>query len=421
MSGFRTLDVSDWRQFGSVNINFHPRLTILTGANASGKSTILGILARHLNWSRVYSSSPDRRSRRAGGWHNLGPRRMRRFLESGGSWDDIGRLYYENGTSTVINVPIHEGLERSAYDLDMPNQQHVSGVYLSSHRTYSERYVNVPTIPTAFMGSGQILEDFTGQLHAQWSGQFTGRSSQLALKESLLAAAMFGASGNDSVDGNEEATAVWFGFQDILRNVIPSSIGFNRLRVRMPDLILETETGDFILDEASGGISAIVEIAWQLFLKSRQTPVFTALLDEPENHLHPSLQREVLPSLLFAFPDAQFIVATHSPFVVTATPNSSVYALEYNESKLVVSRWLDYATKSATADEILKRVLGLPSTYPVWAEDRFAQILERHLHGSLSAEAIASLRRELENAGLESVFPEATLALLDGEQRGLAE
>ena len=52
-------------------------------------------------------------------------------------------------------------------------------------------------------------------------------------------------------------------------------------------------------------------------------------MDEPENHLHPSLQRSVIPGLLDAYPQAQFVVATHNPFVVTSVRDSNVVVLGF--------------------------------------------------------------------------------------------
>ena len=72
-----SLTLDDWRQFDAVSITFHPRLTVLTGANATGKSTILGILARHFNWTRAYSSAPLRVRDKGGEWVNVGRRRAR--------------------------------------------------------------------------------------------------------------------------------------------------------------------------------------------------------------------------------------------------------------------------------------------------------------------------------------------------------
>jgi hypothetical protein len=338
------------------------------------------------------------------------------MLEEGGSWADIGSLTYANNVETRINVPAAGSSVRQGYDLYMPNQQPVTGVFLNSHRSANGNYVAVPSIPTLFVAPDEMFESYTNELRTQWQGQWTGRSSQLALKEALMAAAVFGGRGSESVDFNPDAATVWTGFQTVLAAVLPKSLGFTKMRVRVPDVILETKTGDFVLDDASGGVAAIVEVAWQIFLRSRGHESFTVLLDEPENHLHPSLQREILPSLLRAFPGVQFIVATHSPFVVTATPESAVFVLDYNDENRVESRQLDYTNKAANADETLKRVLGLPSTLPIWAEARFEEIIGRHLHGSVTSEQLADLRTELKANGLEGDFPEAVSQIVDRQE-----
>ncbi|MCM1539791.1 MAG: AAA family ATPase, partial [Blautia sp.] len=54
------------------------------------------------------------------------------------------------------------------------------------------------------------------------------------------------------------------------------------------------------------------------------------LIDEIELHLHISWQKRVLPFLTKAFPNVQFIIATHSPFVVSSIESAVVYDLEKN-------------------------------------------------------------------------------------------
>lgn len=409
---FSRLVVQDWRQFYEIEIDFHPKLTILTGANATGKSTLLGILARHFNWQRAYSSTPRRRRQRSDGWTSVDRRRAERILRQG-DWDEVGNLSYSNETSTPINVPSGDTANqaRVQYDLLMPHQQPVAGAFITSHRPVSGNYSQVTSIPTSFGDPTLLSEQYTNEVRTQWAGGWTGKTPQLVLKESLIAAAAFGGEGNEYLDFNAQAHEVWTGFQKILHAVMPQSARFLRLRVRVPDVIIETESGDFVLDDASGGLAAVIEVAWQIFLRSHTHPQFTVLLDEPENHLHPSLQREIMPSLLLAFPQVQFIVATHSPFVVTATPDSAVYALDYNSEHLVYSRQLDYANKSASADETLRRVLGMESTMPSWAERKFAEIVSRHATVGLSEEGLLALRNELQEFGLESEFPDAVVQI----------
>ena len=48
------------------------------------------------------------------------------------------------------------------------------------------------------------------------------------------------------------------------------------------------------------------------------------LIDEIDAHLHISLQKLILPFLIESFPSIQFIVSTHSPFVITSTNEDTV-------------------------------------------------------------------------------------------------
>ena len=51
------------------------------------------------------------------------------------------------------------------------------------------------------------------------------------------------------------------------------------------------------------------------------------LIDEVDAHLHPAWQQKIVPGLNKAFPKIQFIVSTHSPFVVGEVKPSSLFIL----------------------------------------------------------------------------------------------
>ena len=55
---FKSIEINDWRQFSSVKILFHDRLTVLTGANGAGKTTILNLLNRHFGWNLQLIGTP---------------------------------------------------------------------------------------------------------------------------------------------------------------------------------------------------------------------------------------------------------------------------------------------------------------------------------------------------------------------------
>ena len=57
---FGSLEIHNWRQIEHLRIKFHDTLTILTGANGSGKTTILNLLAKHYGWNVNLVGTPKR-------------------------------------------------------------------------------------------------------------------------------------------------------------------------------------------------------------------------------------------------------------------------------------------------------------------------------------------------------------------------
>lgn len=62
------------------------------------------------------------------------------------------------------------------------------------------------------------------------------------------------------------------------------------------------------------------------------------LIDEIETHLHLELQKNIMPLLTTMFPNIQFVVTSHSPFILNSLQNVVIYDLE---NSLLVENGLD--------------------------------------------------------------------------------
>jgi hypothetical protein len=238
------------------------------------------------------------------------------------------------------------------------------------------------------------------------------------MKEALISMATFG-EGNKYVKSKPELLQSYLGFIGVLKRILPASLGFETIEIRTPDVVLITKSGEFLLDSVSGGISALIDLAWQIHTFSQDVDKFVVVIDEPENHLHPAMQRALLPNFLDAFPKTQFIVATHNPFIVTSVRDSSVYVLSYNEGsahtelrgiapeRSVSSAQLDHVNKAATANEVLRTALGLDSTMPLWATKELSQIIDRYRSKPFSSTDVDQLNSELQAIGMGESLPSA--------------
>lgn len=139
---------------------------------------------------------------------------------------------------------------------------------------------------------------------------------------------------NESEIGRANEIETWFQrFENILRTVYDDNslkLNFNIENFQFTISMNGREPFDF--NTMSMGYAAVFDIIGDLIMRMESQHRYDlegiVLIDEIETHLHVELQKKIVPILTELFPNIQFIMTTHSPFVLNSAPNAVVYDLE---------------------------------------------------------------------------------------------
>ena len=122
------------------------------------------------------------------------------------------------------------------------------------------------------------------------------------------------------------------------------------------------------------------------------------LIDEIENHLHPTWQRRVIPALLEYFPGLQIFATTHSPFVVAGLKAGQVHLLKRDENGRVTATTYPEDVIGWTADEILRNMMGVEEPTDQLTVDRANRLRQLREKETLTPEEeseLNELRRQV--------------------------
>ncbi|AMJ92912.1 hypothetical protein AVL56_00390 [Alteromonas stellipolaris] len=137
------------------------------------------------------------------------------------------------------------------------------------------------------------------------------------------------------------------------------------------DIMVNIDSKVVNLNQLSDGqrtlLALICDLARRLMLlnKNRKNPLHgngIVLIDEIELHLHPTWQQSIIPLLTKTFPNIQFVIATHSPQVLTTVDKKNIR--QFDETNSDDEFWLaipEFQSESSENNIVLEQLMNTPS------------------------------------------------------------
>ncbi|MCB1217924.1 ATP-binding protein [bacterium] len=396
----------------NIMINFSRRVTILTGFNGTGKTTILRIIGDLLDWKfsipDLLSSAIDRIGKH---FSNEKP-----FV--------IGRICFSQ-KETNLQIKLENKITKYQISVSKPENIELFGVFYSTafgaisnyrrsslHRL-SSIFLFLLTFLCVFIASKLWLSQSQPNPGAVES--LGGFLTFVILVICMIAAAVFFQMGlnlwremnGEHMDMSENYAlkiVESINKKDIRKSLISNPLflqSYNDCLAGVFNGIYENvsftpETDEFVFKAKSGsklsvhssqishGFSIITDLCIKLvrakiqFENSKQKEkLFLVILDEPENHLHPRYQRLIVARIVEMFESAQFIIATQSPFIVNCYKDADIYSMYIDfdaEPPQYCARELLLPNSIKVPEEVYRDVFDLETTFPIW----FSELLDKY-------------------------------------------
>ena len=353
-----SVEIENFRAVEKLDLALDPRLTVLHGANAHGKTSVLGAVAAGLG------AIP----------HLLSDTFERGLLDTDlrvGASDLHVALTTVEGISWSGTVVKGQPAQREQTSALKDRMDEIVSDYEGG------RPVEFPIV--AFYDTDRVIFDQT----ERWSDfkkdlnrydAFKGALSSRTNFQGLFEWFYF----KENEELREQRERRDFGYQldelSNLRRAISSmldDVSEPHIEMDPPRFVVSVRMGrkseKLALDQLSGGYRAVLalaaDLAWRMaqgnpHLDNPLESEAVVLIDEVDLHLHPSWQQRILDDLIRTFPNTQFIVSTHSPQVLTTVKPERIVELAREEDGRVVAGSPASATYGAEAGDVLSSVMG---------------------------------------------------------------
>ncbi|MCY3933633.1 MAG: AAA family ATPase [Acidobacteria bacterium] len=372
-----SVEIENYRAIEHLVLKPDPSLTVLFGKNECGKTSVLSGVALGLGAIQNYFFSEDRvRFRKTDRRNGLGPVRVTVTTSESISWtrEETGRAFARIkerrfGRNAEPDKWLTK-LRREAYGGGFPDLPLVA--YYDTDRIVAD----VPK------GKRRVGDDFSrfaalaGALSARTDFRQFFQWFYVNENAELRALRKLAAEGEGATDGStsRELKAVRSAVATMVNGAKDPRIEENPFRFVVT---MERESGlveELVIDQLSGGCRAVLTLAADLARRMAQgnphledplTSEAVVLIDEVELHLHPEWQQRILGDLRRTFPNAQFIVSTHSPQVLTTVEPKHVLELVDDEGR-IVARAPTSSTFGVESGDVLSTVMGVAERPDNW-------------------------------------------------------
>lgn len=295
---------------------------ILTGKNGSGKTSVLQAMKRYLS--------------------SLSQGNFNHLKNDYPSWITMYQKIFDDAQTEEKKFEAKKDLERTTAQM----LQYTQGteITLANSDTLEECYSNGEFV-VAFFPANRLskIRRVHGAEDVKLESKYSIDDSpaQILLKYMVHLKTQQAYARNESDLETEVKVASWFSrFRDALRALLDDESIELRYDYKNYNFLIEQKgRNPYGLDELSDGYSAIIGIVADLILRmdrnwllkgelSQYDAEGVVLIDELETHLHVELQRKILPFLTEFFPRIQFIITTHSAYILNSISNACIYDLE---------------------------------------------------------------------------------------------
>ena len=399
----KSVTIENYRAIENLVLPLDPTLTVLHGANGHGKTSVLSAIAVGLRESLgsfldEFSLDLSEEDWREG----AGPPRVCVTDIDGNTWERRGEKAIDKRAEEhriAQNDAIQPGLEESL----------------------ATKEEDMPIV--AFYGTDRMLSDMPDWLISQRGSQY--RPTRRAALEGALSArtdfegllTWFYFKENEELRERRERRDFDYQLKDVfvIRDAISSMlpkvfdprIELNPLRFVVSQKSEEGRVETLSLNQLSGGYRIVLALAADLARRMAQgnphldDPLQSeaiVLIDEIELHLHPAWQQRILSHLMETFPNAQFIVSTHSPQVLTTVEPQHIVELYRDGDNIAAEELLrEKTTYGAEAGDVLAAVMHVSERPP---DNKFTETLDEYRllvsEGQGETTKALKLRRKLE-------------------------